>query len=86
MTLGNDEAAGRAALRLRQGRGARYDAPVAPTHDLLLARRGTAYFARKLNELSDAQLDGSSLCRGRARRHVVAHVAYHARSLAQLIE
>jgi len=55
-----DEAAARAARA--QGRGACYDAPVAPTHDLLLARRGIACFARELNELSGAELDGSSLC------------------------
>ncbi|WP_285251167.1 maleylpyruvate isomerase family mycothiol-dependent enzyme [Pseudarthrobacter sp. fls2-241-R2A-168] len=53
---------------------------------LLQARRGTAFFARKLNELSDAELDGGSLLPGWTRRHVVAHVGYNARAIARLIE
>ncbi|MGO4858469.1 maleylpyruvate isomerase family mycothiol-dependent enzyme [Arthrobacter sp. 2MCAF14] len=53
---------------------------------LLQARRGTAFFARKLNELSDAELDGDSLLPGWSRRHVVAHVGYNARAIARLVE
>ncbi|WP_284976812.1 maleylpyruvate isomerase family mycothiol-dependent enzyme [Arthrobacter sp. efr-133-TYG-104] len=53
---------------------------------LLQARRGTAFFARKLNELSDSGLDGGTLLPGWTRRHVVAHVGYNARALARLIE
>ncbi|WP_458117348.1 maleylpyruvate isomerase family mycothiol-dependent enzyme [Arthrobacter sp. D2-10] len=53
---------------------------------LLQARRGTAFFARKLNELSDAELDGESLLPGWTRRHVVAHVGYNARAIARLVE
>jgi len=53
---------------------------------LLQARRGTAFFARKLNELSDAELDGGSLLPGWTRRHVVAHVGYNARAIARLVE
>jgi len=53
---------------------------------LLQARRGTAFFARKLNELSDDELDGGSLLPGWTRRHVVAHVGYNARAIARLIE
>lgn len=53
---------------------------------LLQARRGTAFFARKLNELSDAELDGRSLLPGWSRRHVVAHVGYNARAIARLVE
>ena len=53
---------------------------------LLQARRGTAFFARKLNELSDAELDGGTLLPGWTRRHVVAHVGYNARAIARLIE
>jgi maleylpyruvate isomerase len=53
---------------------------------LLQARRGTAFFARKLNELSDADLDGASLLPGWTRRHVVAHVGYNARAIARLID
>lgn len=86
MSSSAGEEAARAALRFRQGSGARYDAPAAPAGDLLLARRGTAYFARKLNELGDADLDGASLRDGWTRRHLIAHVAYHARALAHLFE
>lgn len=53
---------------------------------LLQARRGTAFFARKLNELTDAELDGGSRLPGWTRRHVVAHVGYNARAIARLIE
>jgi maleylpyruvate isomerase len=53
---------------------------------LLQARRGTAFFARKLNELSDAELDGASLLPGWTRRHITAHVGYNARAIARLIE
>lgn len=74
------------ALRERQGAGARYDASAAPHDDLANARRGTAYFARKLNELSDAELDEPSLLPGWSRRHVIAHVGYNARALTHLTE
>jgi maleylpyruvate isomerase len=53
---------------------------------LLQARRGTAFFARKLNELPDAELDGATLLPGWTRRHVVAHVGYNARAIARLAE
>ena len=53
---------------------------------LLTARRGTAFFARKLNELSDADLDAPSLLPGWTRRHVVSHVSYNARALSRLVE
>ena len=53
---------------------------------LLQARRGTAFFARKLNELSDAELDGDSLLPGWTRRHITAHIGYNARAIARLIE
>jgi maleylpyruvate isomerase len=76
------EAAAREALRKRQGKGARYDAPNAPEQDLLLARRGTAWFARKLNELRDAELDAPCLREGWTRRHLVVHVSYSARRQA----
>ncbi len=76
----------RAALIARQGGGARYDAAEAPAGTLLLARRGTAYFARLLNGLSDDALSNSSARPGWTRAHVVAHVGYHARRFAQLIE
>ena len=53
---------------------------------LLQARRGTAFFARKLNELSDAQLEGDSLLPGWTRRHITAHIGYNARAVARLVE
>ncbi|MBW8637282.1 maleylpyruvate isomerase N-terminal domain-containing protein [Hoeflea sp. WL0058] len=78
-----DEA--REALRQRQGDGARYDAAAAPARDLDWARRGTAYFARLLNGLGDADLDGPSSLEGRLRREIVAHVGYHARTLSEIV-
>jgi maleylpyruvate isomerase len=80
------EEAARLQLRERQGAGARYDSPAAPARDLQWARRGTAYFARRLNELSDGELDAPSRLPGWSRRHLVAHVGYHARGLARLVE
>jgi maleylpyruvate isomerase len=53
---------------------------------LLQARRGTAFFARKLNELTDVGLDGDSLLPGWTRRHVTAHIGYNARAIARLVE
>lgn len=85
MSLTAEEQAAREALRARQGAGARYDAASAPAEDLLLARRGTAYFARKLAELSDADLDAPSLREGVRRRALIAEVGYHARVLAQQV-
>lgn len=76
-----DDAA-RAALRARQGAGARYDAQDAPHDDLLLARRGTAYLARRINELTDADLALPSLRGDWSRRRLVAHAGHHARALA----
>ena len=75
----------RAALRQRQGAGARYDAANAPVRELSWARRGTAYFARLLNTLSDADLDAPSAIEGVPRREIVAHVGYHARALGEII-
>jgi maleylpyruvate isomerase len=76
----------RAWHRVRQGEGARYDSAAAPARELLWARRGTAYFARKLNDLSDEELDASSLVPGWSRRRVIAHVGYQARFLARIVE
>ena len=53
---------------------------------LLQARRGTAFFARKLSELTDADLDGDSLLPGWTRRHHTAHIGYNARAIARLVE
>lgn len=76
----------RAALRQRQGAGARYDAEGAPHTELAWARTGTAYFARKLGELGAAELDGPSLLPGWNRRALIAHVGYNARALTRLCE
>ncbi|MFF1383440.1 maleylpyruvate isomerase family mycothiol-dependent enzyme [Arthrobacter sp. NPDC058288] len=67
---------------------ARHDQTTDPVllEGLLQARRGTAFFARKLNELTDADLDGDSLLPGWTRRHVTAHIGYNARAIARLIE
>ncbi|MCT7374629.1 maleylpyruvate isomerase N-terminal domain-containing protein [Chelativorans salis] len=77
--------AARAALRQRQGPGARYDAPAAPARSLDWARRGTAYFARLLNDLSDADLDAPSALPGLSRRHIIAHIGYQARTLSEIV-
>ncbi|GAB3170917.1 mycothiol-dependent maleylpyruvate isomerase NagL [Myceligenerans halotolerans] len=53
---------------------------------LLLARRGQAYFSRKLNELRNDRLDAPSLVAGWTRRHVIAHVGLNARALTRLTE
>lgn len=84
--MSTEDRAARDALRARQGAGARYDAESAPHADLLLARRGTAYFARKLNALRDEDLDAASLRAGMTRRRLIAYVSYHARALARLME
>jgi maleylpyruvate isomerase len=54
--------------------------------DLLLARRGQAFFSRKVNELRDEDFAAPSRVPGWSRAHVVAHVGYHARAVARLIE
>lgn len=87
MVLSAEDRAARDALRARQGGGARYDAEEAPGCDLLLARRATAFFARKLNELDDAALFASTTRPGGwTRAHIVAAVGYDARRLALALE
>jgi maleylpyruvate isomerase len=73
-------------LRARQGVGARYDADAAPTRELMLARRGTAYFARLLNNLGDAELYDLSTTSNWTRAHVVAAVAFNARDITRVVE
>lgn len=53
---------------------------------LLLARRGTAYFSRKLGELRDDEFDAPSLLPGWTRRHLIAHVGYNARGIVRLTQ
>lgn len=53
---------------------------------LLLARRGTDYFARHLAQLTDEQLDAATALEGWTRRHVVAHVSYNAAALCRLLD
>jgi len=87
MVLSAEDHAARAALRARQGGGARYDAEGAPSNDLLLARRATAFFARKLNELDDLALcPPADVPVRRTRAHIVAKVGYDARRLALDLE
>jgi maleylpyruvate isomerase len=52
---------------------------------LLIARRGTAYFAQRLAELTDAELDGDCLLPGWSRRQLLAHVGYNAAALCRLL-
>jgi maleylpyruvate isomerase len=73
-------------LRERLGKGARYDAAAAPARELGWARRGTAYFARKLNELHDDELDEPTLIPGWTRRRLIGHVGNQARDLARIVE
>lgn len=73
-------------LRARQGAGARYDADGAPSHELALARRGTAYFARLLNSLRNAELYEASTITGWTRAQVVAAVAFNAKDLTRMVE
>ena len=54
--------------------------------ELLLARRGQAFFSRKVNELRDEDFRAASRVPGWSRAHVVAHIGYHARAVARLIE
>jgi maleylpyruvate isomerase len=53
---------------------------------LLTARRGTAYFAQRLAELGDRELNADSLLPGWSRRHLVAHVGYNAAALCRLMD
>jgi maleylpyruvate isomerase len=53
---------------------------------LLIARRGTAFFAQHLAELTDEELDGDTLLDGWSRRHLVAHVGYNAAALCRLLD
>jgi maleylpyruvate isomerase len=80
-----NEAEARAALRARQGAGARYDATAAPADVLDLARRGTAYFARLVNNLDDDDLHGPSHVTGRNRRWLIASIGLQARMLAESV-
>ncbi|AUR01583.1 maleylpyruvate isomerase N-terminal domain-containing protein [Phaeobacter inhibens] len=84
--MSSETDAARAALRQRQGKGARFDAASAPHDDLLLARRGTAFFARKLSELSDTDLYQPSAFQGRSRAWVVVDVSFAARRQALMLE
>ncbi len=86
MSLTETDTAAREALKARLGKGARFDAPNAPAEDLLLARRGTAYFARKLMELSDDALFERAAISGLTRAHVVVRVSYEARYQALALE
>lgn len=77
--------AAREALAQAQGQGARYDSAAAPA-DLAQARLGTAFLARKLNELTDAALFQPTLIEDWTRAHVICDVAYHARAISRQVE
>jgi maleylpyruvate isomerase len=53
---------------------------------LLLARRGQAFFSRKLNELSDAEFPLPSRLPGWDRSRLIAHVGLNARALTRLTQ
>jgi maleylpyruvate isomerase len=53
---------------------------------LLIARRGTAFFAQRLAELSDDELEAGSLLDGWTRKNLVAHVGYNAAALCRLMD
>lgn len=53
---------------------------------LLTVRRGTAFWHRKVEELSDAELDEPTLLPGWTRRHLIAHVGYNARAISRLVQ
>ena len=53
---------------------------------LLIARRGTAFFAQRLAELTDDELDGDTLLDGWTRKHLLAHVGYNAAALCRLLD
>src|SRR5689334_9190616 len=61
-------------------------------HDLelserqLIARRGTAFFAQRLADLSDDDLESGSLLDGWTRKHLVAHLGYNAVALCRLMD
>ncbi|PQP25977.1 maleylpyruvate isomerase family mycothiol-dependent enzyme [Rhodococcus opacus] len=61
-----------------------HDLPL--TERLLIARRGTSFFAQRLAELSDEQLSGPTGLAGWSRRHLVAHVGYNAAALCRLLD
>ena len=52
---------------------------------MLVIRRGTTYFRRTLERLSDGELDEASLLPGWSRRHVIAHVSYNAGGICRLL-
>lgn len=53
--------------------------------ELLTVRRGTAFWHRKVEELTDAELDEPSLLQGWSRRHLISHVGYNARAIGRLV-
>ena len=53
---------------------------------LLIARRGTAYLAQRVAELTDSEFDEDTLLDGWTRRHLVAHAAHNAVALCRLLD
>jgi len=56
------------------------------TERLLIARRGTAFFAQRLTEFTDSQLNSDTLLRGWTRKHLLAHLGYNAVALCRLLD
>jgi maleylpyruvate isomerase len=56
------------------------------TERLLLARRGTSYFAQRLAEITDEEMFDDTLLNGWTRKHLLAHVAYNAAALCRLLD
>ncbi|CAN7503446.1 maleylpyruvate isomerase family mycothiol-dependent enzyme [Pseudarthrobacter oxydans] len=54
--------------------------------DLLLARRGQAFYNRALKQAGDKELDDPSLVPGWSRRRLIAQVALNARDIALLAD
>ncbi len=75
----------RAALKERQGLGARYDAPGAPARELDWARAGHGLFRPILNDLPDDALDEPSAIIGFSRRRLIAQVGYQARLFSEIV-
>lgn len=69
----------RAALRERQGTGARYDAVEAPAGALRRMRRGTAAVARLIDAMPDRALTGQVA-------ETIAALGYHARACTRLLD
>jgi maleylpyruvate isomerase len=53
---------------------------------LLVTRRGTAYFSQRLADIAASAMSMPTLLDGWSRKHLVAHVAYNAAALCRLLD